>query len=431
MKDISQCSLLVVDDTEANLDILVEALGDAYNVAVAMDGRAALEAVQDAPPDLILLDIMMPGMDGYQVCQQLKADDRFSQIPVIFLTAMTEVANKTKGFALGAVDYITKPFEIAEVQARVETHLKLRQALAELESQNQMLKDYARLRDEVERMTHHDLKTPLNAVISVPAMLLEEHNLTQDQRDLLGMLQESGHRMLHLINSSLDLYKMEIGRYQLRPEPVEVLRLIRQIWAQSRELAHAKRLQLNLLMAGRPVKAGEGLWVWGEETLIYSLLANLIKNAVEASPEDGSITITLAEGEQNLVRIHNQGEVPEAMRDKFFDKFATAGKKGGTGLGTYTAKLISPNPGRGHGHGHLGPEGHPAQPGVAAGAAGDGTSGARVLARGGDAGGRRPGHGSVRGYAGRGFKPGAPESPAGGRWSARLRRTGDGHPGGG
>ena len=118
-------TVLVVDDTEANVDILVEALGDTYSVSVAMDGPSALEAVAESAPDLILLDIMMPEMDGYEVCQRLKADVQVSQIPVIFLTAMTDVANKTRGFELGAVDYITKPFEMAEVQARVDTHLKL------------------------------------------------------------------------------------------------------------------------------------------------------------------------------------------------------------------------------------------------------------------------------------------------------------------
>ncbi|MBI4799985.1 MAG: response regulator [Desulfarculus sp.] len=334
-------TVLVVDDVEANLDILSAALGQDYQVSAALDGRSALEAVLEAPPDLILLDIMMPVMDGYEVCRRLKADQRFNAIPIIFLTALTEVENKTKGLALGAVDYITKPFEIAEVRARVDTHLKLRQAQARLEHQNQLLKDYARLRDEVERMTRHDLKNPLSAVINVPAMLMEEPNLTDDQRTLLHMLQESGTRMLHLINSSLDLYKMEIGRYQLNPEAVESVRLVRQIWAEMRELIHAKRLELILLVAGRPAQANDTLWVSGEEMLIYSLLANLIKNALEASPPNEGITITMDEGPLNLVRIHNQGEVPKEVKDRFFAKFATAGKKGGTGLGTYTARLIA------------------------------------------------------------------------------------------
>jgi response regulator RpfG family c-di-GMP phosphodiesterase len=130
--------VLVVDDTEANVDILVDALGELYDVSVAMDGREAMETVADEPPDLILLDIMMPEMDGYEVCQRLKGHERYAKIPIIFLTALTEIENKTKGFQLGAVDYITKPFEIAEVKARVQTHLKL--ALAEWELQDLVVK---------------------------------------------------------------------------------------------------------------------------------------------------------------------------------------------------------------------------------------------------------------------------------------------------
>ncbi|MCB2186910.1 MAG: response regulator [Deltaproteobacteria bacterium] len=335
-------AVLVVDDSESNLDLLVGALGEAYALAVAMDGPTALQAVAESPPDLILLDIMMPGMDGYEVLRRLQADPRSREIPVIFLTGMTEVADKTKGFELGARDYITKPFEIAEVRARVDTHLQLRAAYAEVQEQNRQLKDYARLRDEVERITHHDLKTPLNALMSVPELLLDEPNLTADQRDMLRLMRESATRMLHLINRSLDLYKMELGRYQLCPEPVEVVRLIQEIWTECRELVLAKGLSLHLLRRGQPVSPHERFWVRGEDLLVYSLLANLIKNAVEASPPGAALTISLVELQAGqLIRLHNQGAVPAALRGTFFDKFTTAGKKGGTGLGAYTARLIA------------------------------------------------------------------------------------------
>ncbi len=138
-KELEDCTVLVVDDTEANVDILVDALGDLYDVSVAMDGESAMETVAEEPPDIILLDIMMPGMDGYEVCGRLKSDPATAKIPVIFLTAMTEIENKTKGFQLGAVDYITKPFEVMEVQARLKTHLSLVMASRELEMQNEIL----------------------------------------------------------------------------------------------------------------------------------------------------------------------------------------------------------------------------------------------------------------------------------------------------
>jgi putative two-component system response regulator len=141
MKKINECSVLIVDDTEANIDILVGALGDEYELAVAMDGASALEAVAHELPDLILLDIMMPGMDGYEVCKRLKADAKTVNIPIIFLTAMTDIDSKTRAFAIGAVDYVTKPFEIAEVKARVLTHLTLKLTRQELAMQNEILEE--------------------------------------------------------------------------------------------------------------------------------------------------------------------------------------------------------------------------------------------------------------------------------------------------
>ncbi len=139
MKELSSCSVLVVDDNASNVDILVDALSHTYDVSVALDGESALERVAESTPDIILLDILMPGMDGYEVCGRIKSDPRYAGIPIIFLTAMTELRDKTKGLQMGAVDYITKPFEVLEVQARVRTHLSLMLATRELERQNEIL----------------------------------------------------------------------------------------------------------------------------------------------------------------------------------------------------------------------------------------------------------------------------------------------------
>ena len=126
MKELSECKVLIVEDIEANIDILMDALGDDYDVSVAMDGETALENLEIEVPDIILLDIMMPGMDGYEVCSRIKANKAMAEIPIIFLTAMTDINSKAKGFELGAVDYITKPFEIIEVKDKVNTYLSLK-----------------------------------------------------------------------------------------------------------------------------------------------------------------------------------------------------------------------------------------------------------------------------------------------------------------
>ncbi|MBF0498246.1 MAG: response regulator, partial [Deltaproteobacteria bacterium] len=237
MRDLSKCSVLVVDDTETNVDILVDILGDDYEVRVAMDGPGALETVAMAPPDLILLDIMMPGMDGYEVCRKLKADNKTRNIPIIFVTALQGEDDEAKGFELGSVDYITKPFRPATVTARVKTHLELKLSQQDLEKQNELLKEHIRIKEEVERITRHDLKTPLSAVISVPSVILKEQtNLTPEQIELLQMLEETGYRMLDMINSTLDLYKMETGQYQPQLGPVDLLKLVNEIRGETREL---------------------------------------------------------------------------------------------------------------------------------------------------------------------------------------------------
>jgi len=123
MNDLSECTVLIVDDAETNIDILLDILGEECDVTVAMDGESALEAVDEEHPDLILLDIMMPGMDGYDVCKRLKDNPATAHIPVVFLTALTEDEEKKRGLEMGALDYITKPFEVSEIQSKVQKYL--------------------------------------------------------------------------------------------------------------------------------------------------------------------------------------------------------------------------------------------------------------------------------------------------------------------
>ena len=135
-------SILVVDDTPANLQVLAGMLKDrGYKVRPVPSGKLALQAAQREPPDLILLDINMPEMNGYEVCEHLKADDELKGIPVIFISALTETTGQGEGFSAGGVDYVTKPFQAEEVRARVETHLELRRLRLELERRNSSLED--------------------------------------------------------------------------------------------------------------------------------------------------------------------------------------------------------------------------------------------------------------------------------------------------
>lgn len=133
MDNLNESQILVVDDAEENIDIIIEALGNDYEISVAMDGETALQAVAEKKPDLILLDIIMPGMDGYGVCTRLKESEDYRDISIIFLTSKIETEDVVKGFSLGAADYITKPFNLPILRARVKTHLTLMRHIRQLE----------------------------------------------------------------------------------------------------------------------------------------------------------------------------------------------------------------------------------------------------------------------------------------------------------
>lgn len=218
---------------------------------------------------------------------------------------------------------------------------ELEQANRKLEEQNSILRESIRLREEVERITQHDLKTPLTALLSVPGLMIQDGGLSDSHVEMLKMVEESAYRILEMVNSSIDLYRMETGAYQLCPVPVDLLKLLHQIRGETREMIRAKGLLLEMWVGDRQEQAGDEFLVSGEEMLCYSMLANLIKNAVEASPNAGIIRVKLNDGNRPIVAIHNDGAVPENMRERFFDKYATSGKEDGTGLGTYSASLIA------------------------------------------------------------------------------------------
>src|SRR5665647_1124275 len=147
-------TIMIVDDTEMNIDILVKALQDDYDLIVAINGLEAIELLEEQKPDLILLDIVMPEMDGYDVLRTIKKNPELEHIPVILLSANTDSDSKTKGFYLGAVDYVTKPFEIVEVKARVKTHLEFEEARLILEKQNLFLEEKVKERTELLERTN-------------------------------------------------------------------------------------------------------------------------------------------------------------------------------------------------------------------------------------------------------------------------------------
>lgn len=213
--------------------------------------------------------------------------------------------------------------------------------VTERRAQEEALRESVRLREEVERMSRHDLKTPLNSVIAMSRLLRESGRLAPEDRELLGTIERAGTRILTMVNLSLDLFRMESGTYQLHPRAVDVAEVARRVAADLESQAASKNVDVrvranNASAASNPVHAS------AEEILCYSMLANLVKNAIEAAPEGSGVSIDLhSETDSVNIRIHNKGAVAEEMRERFFEKYARAGKSAGLGLGTYSARLMA------------------------------------------------------------------------------------------
>lgn len=204
-----------------------------------------------------------------------------------------------------------------------------------LRAQNAQLERDARLREDVERMSRHDLKTPLNGLIGAVRLLREEAQVPPDAGELLEIAERAGYRMLEMVNLSLDLFRMEQGSYDFRPQALDLAAVVQRVLVDTRSLAGGARVEITFDHGGRA-------WpVLAEELLCYSIVANLVKNAVEATPPGGRVAIGFLPGAQVRLRIHNPGDLAPEVALGFFDKYFSGGKSGGSGLGTYSARLMA------------------------------------------------------------------------------------------
>jgi hypothetical protein len=332
-------TILVVDDIPDNLHLLSQLFKDEYRVKIAHNGEKALSICHsDSPPDLILLDIMMPDMDGFEVAQRLRGHPSSEHIPVIFVTAMTGEDARLKGMELGAVDFVTKPIDPDSLKIRVKNFMRYVELHRQLQADYDEMMEVERLKEDVERITRHDMKGPLAGVIGLVQSFSEAANLTADQKDSIRMIEETALQVLDMINLSNELFKIETGRFVLKPQVVMAAQIIRRIAELARHTFAVKNL--TIAVATPHGVEDDQLMALGDAMLCYSLFQNLIKNACEAAPEGTAVTVTIYPGAPMRITLDNKGAVPAAIRETFFDKFATAGKQGGTGLGTYSARLL-------------------------------------------------------------------------------------------
>ncbi len=296
--------ILVVDDNTTNLGVISEYLeGCGFEVMTTRDGEDGIQVAHMGEPDLILLDVMMPGIDGFETCRRLQADEATKDIPVIFMTALTEVDYKVKGFAVGGVDYITKPLQEEEVVARVRMHLQLRAQQQKLEQQAFELKqarDMAETaRQAAERANQaksiflanmsHELRTPLTAIIGFSQILDHTLTLSPEDQDNLNIILRSGEHLLTLINQVLDLSKIEAGRITLDETYFDLYRVLRELEDMFRLRTKHKGVQLHFECA-----AAVPQYIRTDPVKLRQVLINLLNNAAKFTKE-GRISLIVRE----------------------------------------------------------------------------------------------------------------------------------------
>lgn len=318
--------LLVVDDNPLNADPLCDLLASmGYRVAQALNGAKALEVVRERVPDLILLDIMMPGMNGFEVCRRLKSDPRSAKIPVVFVTALSDTGDKLEAIEAGGDDFLTKPFNNPILLARIRSLLRLKQANDNLEESYRKLQALERLKDDLMKMIVHDLKSPLAAVLATLEMAVDGDlgPLSPDQRRLFADAHHRGDDLLHLIDDLLELTQLEESHITLDLARIDVGDLLR-------DIAREWTVRFERSNAALEVDSAPGLWLCADEHLLRRVFSNLIGNALQHAGPAVQIRLVAApaqtaggaEGAGVHFTVADNGVgIPEAYQELIFRKF--------------------------------------------------------------------------------------------------------------
>ncbi|EKQ66918.1 bacteriophytochrome (light-regulated signal transduction histidine kinase) [Leptolyngbyaceae cyanobacterium JSC-12] len=331
--------ILLVDDTPDNLRLLSAMLTKrGFEVRKAIDGKSAIASAQADAPDLILLDIKMPEMEGYEVCQYLKADPTTRDVPVIFISALDDVMDKVRAFAAGGVDYITKPFQEAEVMARIENQLNIQRLQQRLLEQNNEL---VRSNRELEQFAHvvsHDLQQPLQSIIGFARLLLLKYqdSLDETAHDYLNRMMDSGNRMQRLIQDLLTY--AQVGKQGDSFELVDCNQILAQV-LENLQVALTEK-KVVLFHDSLPT-------LIGNEIKLIQLFQNLISNAIKFTHPDNTpqVRVSVIKRENDwLFGVHDNGIGIDAQNlEKVFDVFHRAHSSKnypGTGIGLATCKKI-------------------------------------------------------------------------------------------
>ncbi len=335
---LSPSRILVVDDYPVSLNLLKKLFKDEYQVLTAVDGEAALTICQSNPPDLVLMDVLMPGMDGFEVVRRLREQPATAQMPVIFVTSLTDDDARLKGMELGAVDFVSKTSDPKALRARVRNFIQLVDMRRKLQADYDAMLDVARVRQDADNISRHDLKGALAGIVSMVQTLTDDNTLDPKHVAQLQLVQQTAEQAMNMVNLAGELYKIEMGQFKLKAVAVNVSEILHRIVDLFRSTFSDKRLTIEV-DTDTPVGT-EFPQVLGDVMLCFSLFQNLLKNACEAAPTDTRVVVTLKDETPLRIVMTNSGVVPVEIRGRFFEKFATSGKAGGSGIGTYSAQML-------------------------------------------------------------------------------------------
>jgi CheY-like chemotaxis protein len=332
--------ILVVDGQPVTLKLFEQLFKDEFQVLTANSGPAALDICRRNPmPDLLLMDVKVPGMDGFDVVRQLHTRAETAQIPVIFVTDEENEEAKVKGMELGAVDFVLKSSDPKVLLARVRNFIKYIDMRRQIQADFDAMLESTIVREDVENTTRHDMKGSLAGIVGMVRDLAQDPDMSAKHASQLRLVEQTAQQVMDMVNLSGELYKMEMGNFKLKPVPVDIGDILHRIVDVSRSSFSDKRLTVEV-DTDTPVGT-ELPQAFGDVNLCYSLFQNLVKNACEAAPADSRVVVALRDEDPLRVLISNSGVVPKELRGNFFDKFATSGKKGGSGIGTYSAQLLA------------------------------------------------------------------------------------------
>ena len=337
-------TVLIVDDLPANIKVLGSLLTGHYNLLVANNGEKAINIATEKIPDLILLDIMMPDLDGYTVCKMLKANDKTKEIPIIFITAKAEIDDLVKGFETGGVDYITKPFQPEEVMVRIKTHLTIQRQKLELSALNAT-------KDKFFSIIAHDLKNPVISFRNIFSSYYELRNALSEEEssELIGSLKEASDNLYLLLEQLLSWARAQRGQIEFNPKMLNLKQITDNVLATQKGAAANKNINLIGDAATLDIN------LTADTDMITTIIRNLVSNAIKFTTEGGEVSVSCKATTEVIAEKKDTGEfweisisdtgtgMTEEVKKKLFridcshKNLGTKGEKG-TGLGLILCK---------------------------------------------------------------------------------------------